>query len=86
MVGLTDHNIILGARIRVGHDFGRIQYLGNVSHHHVDFLSSIGSFQYFSRFLQVEGHDGLWIGIEWDDPTRGRHNGTVNGQFYFETR
>lgn len=30
MVGLTDHNIQLHARIRVGQDFGRIRYLGDV--------------------------------------------------------
>lgn len=34
----------------------------------------------------VEGHEGTWIGIEWDDANRGRHNGTVNGHYYFETR
>ncbi|KAG5673552.1 hypothetical protein PVAND_003592 [Polypedilum vanderplanki] len=34
----------------------------------------------------VEGHEGTWIGVEWDDPSRGRHNGTVNGHYYFETK
>ena len=32
MVGLVDLNIKLNARIRVGNDFGRIKYLGIVSH------------------------------------------------------
>lgn len=63
MVGLTDHNIRLNARIRVGQDFGCIKYIGT-----------------------VDGHDGQWIGVEWDDPSRGRHNGTVNGHYYFETK
>lgn len=27
----------------------------------------------------------LWLGIEWDDEKRGRHNGTVNGYEYFKT-
>lgn len=36
--------------------------------------------------IQVADHDGLWIGVEWDDPERGKHNGTVNGVEYFETR
>lgn len=32
MVGLTDLNIQLNARIRVGGDFGRILFIGPVSH------------------------------------------------------
>jgi hypothetical protein len=32
MVGLTDQNIKLNARIRVGQDFGIIRYIGDVSH------------------------------------------------------
>lgn len=31
MVGLVDHNVQIDARIRVGHDFGTIRYMGNVS-------------------------------------------------------
>ena len=33
----------------------------------------------------VEPHQGLWLGVEWDDPSRGRHDGSVNGIQYFET-
>eukprot|EP01017_Pseudomicrothorax_dubius_P034448 TRINITY_DN4721_c0_g1_i3.p1 TRINITY_DN4721_c0_g1~~TRINITY_DN4721_c0_g1_i3.p1 ORF type:complete len:527 (-),score=134.16 TRINITY_DN4721_c0_g1_i3:62-1642(-) len=29
--------------------------------------------------------DELWLGIEWDDPVRGRHNGCVKGHVYFQT-
>uniref|UniRef100_A0A131XQE3 Tubulin-specific chaperone E n=1 Tax=Ixodes ricinus TaxID=34613 RepID=A0A131XQE3_IXORI len=29
---------------------------------------------------------GTWIGIEWDDPNRGKHNGCHNGVQYFNTR
>jgi Leucine-rich repeat (LRR) protein len=25
----------------------------------------------------------IWLGVEWDDPTRGNHDGTVDGVFYF---
>lgn len=31
MVGLTDQNLKLNARIRVGQDFGTIKYMGEVS-------------------------------------------------------
>ncbi|XP_017879366.1 tubulin-specific chaperone E [Ceratina calcarata] len=29
---------------------------------------------------------GLWLGIDWDDPTRGKHDGTHEGVTYFKTR
>ncbi|XP_012175733.1 tubulin-specific chaperone E isoform X2 [Bombus affinis] len=29
---------------------------------------------------------GLWLGIDWDDPTRGKHNGTYEGVKYFKAR
>lgn len=32
---------------------------------------------------KVEGQDGEWAGVEWDDPSRGKHDGSVNGVKYF---
>ena len=32
----------------------------------------------------VVGQDGEWIGVEWDDPTRGKHDGSYGGERYFE--
>ncbi|GBP07114.1 Tubulin-specific chaperone E [Eumeta japonica] len=32
---------------------------------------------------EVFGYKGTWLGIEWDDPKRGKHNGTVDGKHYF---
>lgn len=34
----------------------------------------------------VEGHPGIWLGVDWDDPERGKHNGTVNNVHYFDAR
>ena len=31
----------------------------------------------------VVGQDGTWIGLEWDDAARGKHNGTTGGHQYF---
>ncbi|KAK7493396.1 hypothetical protein BaRGS_00015296 [Batillaria attramentaria] len=28
---------------------------------------------------------GVWLGVEWDDPSRGKHNGCHEGVKYFET-
>ena len=32
----------------------------------------------------IAGEEGEWIGLEWDDPGRGKHDGTANGFKYFE--
>ncbi|GAX83880.1 hypothetical protein CEUSTIGMA_g11305.t1 [Chlamydomonas eustigma] len=32
----------------------------------------------------VTGQEGIWVGVEWDDPSRGKHNGTSGGVKYFE--
>ncbi|XP_035755555.1 tubulin-specific chaperone E isoform X3 [Egretta garzetta] len=29
---------------------------------------------------------GIWLGVEWDDPQRGKHNGTYEGTQYFKCR
>jgi len=34
----------------------------------------------------VEGTKGRWLGIEWDDPSRGKHDGSHNGVFYFRAK
>ncbi|KAJ7519701.1 hypothetical protein O6H91_20G051600 [Diphasiastrum complanatum] len=41
----------------------------------------IGTVRYIGP---VEGHKGLWIGVDWDNG-QGRHNGSVNGVRYFQT-
>ena len=33
---------------------------------------------------EVHGTKGQWIGVEWDDPTRGKHDGSHNGIKYFD--
>ncbi|KAK9806127.1 hypothetical protein WJX72_002459 [[Myrmecia] bisecta] len=32
----------------------------------------------------VAGQEGDWIGLEWDDPSRGKHDGSTAGQQYFQ--
>lgn len=34
----------------------------------------------------VEGYQGVWLGIDWGDPDRGKHNGIVNDVHYFNAR
>jgi hypothetical protein len=32
---------------------------------------------------KIPGTKGDWLGVEWDDPRRGKHNGVYNSQQYF---
>lgn len=34
-------------------------------------------------FGSVGDKAGSWLGLEWDDASRGKHNGTYNGVAYF---
>ena len=34
----------------------------------------------------VDGTKGRWLGIEWDDPSRGKHDGSHNGVVYFQAK
>ncbi|KAK3725111.1 hypothetical protein LTR37_000622 [Vermiconidia calcicola] len=34
----------------------------------------------------VADKPGEWLGVEWDDPARGKHNGTYDGTVYFTCR
>jgi hypothetical protein len=33
---------------------------------------------------EVTGTRGEWLGVEWDDPSRGKHSGEAGGTKYFE--
>ncbi|MBE3047814.1 hypothetical protein IMZ48_35950 [Candidatus Bathyarchaeota archaeon] len=35
---------------------------------------------------EVAGTSGVWLGVEWDDPTRGKHDGSHKGVKYFECK
>ncbi|XP_064622047.1 tubulin-specific chaperone E-like [Lineus longissimus] len=35
---------------------------------------------------EVPPTEGVWLGIEWDEPSRGKHDGTHNNNRYFTTR
>ncbi|CAG0918595.1 unnamed protein product [Notodromas monacha] len=33
----------------------------------------------------ADASNATWLGVEWDDPTRGKHDGSIGGQRYFQT-
>lgn len=46
----------------------------------LNYLSNNGTVKYVG---EVAGSKGIWIGVEWDDPKRGKHNGDKDGKQYF---
>jgi CAP-Gly domain len=51
----------------------------------VDERLQIGSERATVRYIgQVTGQSGQWVGLEWDNETRGKHDGCVQAQRYFE--
>lgn len=40
----------------------------------------IGTIRYVG---EVDGTSGIWLGVEWDDRGRGKHDGIKDGKRYF---
>jgi dynactin complex subunit len=49
-------------------------------------LSLDGSLSTIRYIGSVEGTKGEWLGVEWDDVIRGKHNGIHNGHKYFKCK
>lgn len=49
----------------------------------ISLSSSLGTIKFVGH---VENTTGIWLGVEWDEPTRGKHSGSKNGKQYFECR
>lgn len=53
----------------------------------VEYFGSKGTIRYSGKLKHKPNGridtESIWLGVEWDDPTRGNHNGTVDGVIYF---
>ncbi|CAH1792652.1 unnamed protein product [Owenia fusiformis] len=49
-------------------------------------IESDGHFGTVCFHGEVPPTKGVWLGIEWDDQERGKHNGTHEGRHYFNTK
>ena len=47
-------------------------------------LSYDGALCTVRYYGEVEGTKGQWLGVEWDDPSRGKHAVEHQGKVYFE--
>lgn len=62
---------VITGSISVPQPGARIKYQGE----------HIGTARYYGN---VEGAKGSWLGVEWDDVTRGKHDGIKDGRRYFQ--
>lgn len=73
----------VGSRIWYNGTKGTVAYIGNVEPLQGQFCRLSGNYpknEYIQVFL------GLWYGINWDDPSRGKHDGSYEGIKYFKAR
>lgn len=59
--------------------------MGSAFDFHINQRLSFGGDLCTIRFIgDVQGTKGAWLGVEWDDPSRGKHDGSVKGVKYFQ--
>lgn len=46
----------------------------------INYAGYLGTIRYVGP---VDGTQGVWLGVEWDDAHRGKHDGLKNGKRYF---
>ena len=52
----------------------------------VELRGKMGSIRFLGKLRNnPKAGDALWLGVEWDDINAGKHNGTVDGEKYFES-
>ncbi|KAG8224361.1 hypothetical protein J437_LFUL005242 [Ladona fulva] len=49
----------------------------------INYLGDFGTVLFVG---EVPPTSGTWLGVEWDDPTRGKHDGLHEGVRYFQTK
>lgn len=51
----------------------------------ISYSSKLGTSEICTlRYIgEVDGYQGQWLGVEWDDASRGKHDGSLNGKRYF---
>ena len=51
----------------------------------IELKGKLGSIRYLGKIRNNhKAGDDLWLGVEWDEAGAGKHNGTVDGEFYFK--
>jgi tubulin-specific chaperone E len=74
----------INSRVKINNSIGIVKYYGEVFIHLNNEIFPL-SLIFYNNF-QISMHSGNWVGVEWDNKDRGKHNGTIDGIKYFETR
>lgn len=45
-----------------------------------------GTVKFVGNLNEVDGGKEIWLGIDWDSADQGKHNGSLKGTQYFQTR
>lgn len=45
-----------------------------------------GTVKFAGHLTEINDGNELWLGIDWDRPDHGKHNGTLKGKQYFQAR
>lgn len=64
-----------------------LSQIGNIIGKRVEVSGYIGTIRYYGPLIHPSAKKDSgqkWLGIEWDDKERGKHNGTVEQTFYFD--
>lgn len=51
-----------------------------------DRIECAGQFGTIKYIGLIQEKPSIWLGIDWDDPQRGKHDGSINGVQYFTTK
>ena len=49
----------------------------------INMKGEFGTIWYFGQLKLAKAGTDNWYGIEWDNASKGKHNGTVEGEHYF---
>lgn len=49
----------------------------------ISYMGHLGAVKFVGN---VEKTTGIWLGVEWDNPERGKHDGMKDGKRYFSCR
>eukprot|EP01135_Chromosphaera_perkinsii_P011462 Nk52_evm38s2402 gene=Nk52_evmTU38s2402 len=75
---------LLGRRVLVGASVGTVRYVGPVEGAKRRTKAEGGREQGRVGKETKKEEEEEWFGIEWDDPSRGKNDGSVNGRRYFD--
>lgn len=76
----------VGRRVSCGGERATVRYVGPVPPTAGELMAEVKGHLQASVQLSVAVPPGVWLGLEWDEPSRGKHDGSHDGVQYFSCR